>query len=296
MRAVTLAHLEETAAFLRSKIEPGIEIGVVLGTGLGGLADRLRQGGTLRYGAIPFFPRATVVSHEGNLGWGLLANRKVLVLQGRFHLYEGYSPQEIVFPIRALAALGIKILVVSNAAGGLDPLYSPGDLMLITDHINLTGESPLVGLQEEEWGPRFPDMSRAYDPALRELAEGTALEEGIRLRQGVYVGVKGPNLETPAETRFLRGLGARAVGMSTIMEVIAAVQCGLRILGLSVITNVNRPDCMEPASLEAIIETARSAEPRLVDLVEGILKRLPGGGNRCSRFAFNFELRNNSND
>jgi purine-nucleoside phosphorylase len=277
---ITLAHLQETAAFLRSRIEPGIEIGLVLGTGLGGLADRLRQGGTLPYGAIPSFPRSTVASHEGNLSWGLLAGRKVLVLQGRFHLYEGYNPQEIVFPIRALAALGMNFLVVSNAAGGLDPLYRPGDLMLITDHINLTGESPLVGLREEDWGPRFPDMSRAYDPALRELAEETALREGLRLRQGVYVGVKGPQLETPAETRFLRGMGAQAVGMSTIMEVIAAVQCGLRVLGLSVITNVNRPDCQEPASLEAIIETAQEAGPRLAALLEGILKRLPNDENR----------------
>lgn len=280
MSAITLAQLEETAVFLRSRIEPGIEIGLVLGTGLGGLADRLRRGGTLPYGAIPSFPRSTVASHEGNLSWGLLAGRKVLVLQGRFHLYEGYHPQEIVFPIRALAALGMKYLVVSNAAGGLDPLYRPGDLMLITDHINLTGESPLVGLREEDWGPRFPDMSRAYDPALRELAEETALREGIRLRQGVYVGVKGPHLETPAETRFLRGLGAQAVGMSTIMEVIAAVQCGLRVLGLSVITNVNRPDCQEPASLEDIIATAHEAGSRLAALLEGILKRLPDDENR----------------
>jgi purine-nucleoside phosphorylase len=278
--ALTLPQLEETAAFLRSRIEPGIEIGLVLGTGLGGLVDRLRQGGTLPYGAIPSFPRSTVASHEGNLSWGLWAGRKVLILQGRFHLYEGYDPQEIVFPIRALAALGMKFLVVSNAAGGLDPLYRPGDLMLITDHINLTGESPLVGLREEDWGPRFPDMSRAYDPALRDLAEETALRKGIPLRQGVYVGVKGPHLETPAETRFLRGMGAQAVGMSTIMEVIAAVQCGLRVLGLSVITNVNRPDCQEPASLEAIIATAQHAGPRLAALLEGILKRLPEDENR----------------
>lgn len=275
MSAITLAHLQETAAFLRSRIEPGIEIGLVLGTGLGGLADRLRQGGTLPYGAIPSFPRSTVASHEGNLSWGLLAGRKVLVLQGRFHLYEGYNPQEIVFPIRALAALGMKSLVVSNAAGGLDPLYRPGDVMLITDHINFTGENPLVGLTEEDWGSRFPDMSAAYDPSLRSLAEASALAAGIPLRQGVYVGVKGPSLETPAETRFLKAMGAQAVGMSTIMEVIAAVQCGLRVLGLSVITNVNRPDCMEPASLESIIETARRAEPRLVALVEGVLGKLP---------------------
>jgi purine-nucleoside phosphorylase len=275
---ITLADLEETVAFLRSRIEPGIATGIILGTGLGGLVEHLRIAGALDYEAVPHFPHSTVASHQGRLIWGRLAAQKVLVLQGRFHLYEGYSPAEIVLPVRVLAALGIRVLLVTNAAGGLDPGYSPGDLLLITDHINFTGESPLVGLPEEEWGPRFPDMSRAYDPALKRLAETTALETGILLRQGVYVGVKGPNLETPAETRFLRGMGAQAVGMSTIMEVIAAVQCGLRVLGLSVITNVNRPDCMEPASLTGIIETARKAEPRLIALVKGILERLPVEG------------------
>jgi purine-nucleoside phosphorylase len=275
MSAVTLTDLGETVAFLRSRIPPAIEIGMILGTGLGGLADRLQGGGTIDYAAVPFFPRSTVASHQGNLTWGHLAGRSVLALQGRFHLYEGYSAPEIVLPVRALSALGINILLVSNAAGGLDPLYSPGDLLLITDQINFMGESPLLGLREEAWGPRFPDMSRAFDPALRKLAEETALREGIRLRQGVYVGVKGPQLETPAETRFLKAMGAQAVGMSTIMEVIAAVQCGMRVLGLSVITNVNRPDCPEPASLDSIIETARSAGPRLTALVEGILKGLP---------------------
>ncbi|MBI5584979.1 MAG: purine-nucleoside phosphorylase [Deltaproteobacteria bacterium] len=278
MNHLTWADLEEAAAFLRTKIPAGSDVGIILGTGLGGLAGRLKKAGALAYDQIPFFPRSTVESHQGQLTWGRLAGRQVLVLQGRCHLYEGYRPQEIVFPLRVLAALGIKILVVSNAAGGLDPLYRPGDLMLITDHINFTGENPLVGLREEEWGLRFPDMSAAYDPALQELAAEVALQEGIRLRQGVYVGVKGPSLETPAETRFLKGMGAQAVGMSTIMEVIAAVQCGLRVLGLSVITNVNRPDCQEPASLAAIIETACKAEPRLIALVEGILKGLPSEG------------------
>jgi purine-nucleoside phosphorylase len=275
MNRLTWADLEEAAAFLRPKIPAGADIGIILGTGLGGLAQRLKKVGALAYDEIPFFPRSTVESHQGQLTWGLLAGRKVLVLEGRCHLYEGYRPPEIVFPLRVLAALGLKILIVSNAAGGLDPLYGPGDLMLITDHINFTGENPLAGLRGAEWGPRFPDMSAAYDPALKGLAEGVALREGIRLRQGVYVGVKGPSLETPAETRLLKGMGAQAVGMSTIMEVIAAVQCGLRVLGLSVITNVNRPDCQEPASLEGIIETARKAEPRLIALVEGILKILP---------------------
>ena len=276
MGLITKANLEESTAYLRTRISPGTTIGIILGTGLGELAGRIKPAGTLGYADVPFFPRSTVASHPGRLTWGLLAGRKVLALQGRFHLYEGYTPQEIVFPVRVLAALGIKALIISNAAGGLEPLYRPGDVMLITDHINFTGENPLVGQTEEDGGPRFPDMSAAYDSSLRSLAEEAALENGLPLRQGVYVGVKGPSLETPAETRFLKGMGAQAVGMSTIMEVIAAVQCGLRIIGLSVITNVNRPDCMEPASLESIIETANKAEHRLGALVEGILKRWPG--------------------
>lgn len=280
MNKLTLAHLEESAAVLRSRVGPGLEVGIILGTGLGGLADRVEKEGTLSYEDIPYFPRSTVASHQGQLCWGRLAGRATLVLQGRFHLYEGYDPAEIVFPVRVLAALGIPSLIVSNAAGGLDPLYQPGDIMLITDHINFTGENPLVGLTEEDWGPRFPDMSAAYDREMRALAEAASLEQGQRLRQGVYAGVKGPSLETPAETRLLKGMGAQAVGMSTIMEVIAAVQCGIRVLGLSVITNVNRPDCMEPASLESIIDTARQAEPRLIRLVEGIMTRLPGSTSR----------------
>ena len=196
-------------------------------------------------------------------------------MQGRFHLYEGYTPREIGFPIRVLAALGIKILIISNAAGGLDPSFHPGDLMLITDQINFTGENPLIGPHLETWGPRFPDMSRVFDRQLWALAEESALSQKIPLRRGVYAGLKGPNLETPAETRFLISTGAQAVGMSTIMEAIVAVQSGMRILGLSVISNVNRPDCLEPVSLESVIQTAQAAEPKLSALIEGVLSRIP---------------------
>jgi purine-nucleoside phosphorylase len=266
--------LENLCSHLREKIPEDTRLGIVLGTGLGGLVDHIQKRSALSYEDLPGFPRSTVPSHQGQLIWGTLAGKKVVALQGRFHLYEGYSPQAIAFPIRVLASLGIRVLIVSNAAGGLDPLFQPGDLMVISDHINYTGENPLVGPHEEAWGERFPDMSRVYDRDLLELTRRAALDSKIPLRQGIYLGLKGPSLETPAETRFLRNMGASAVGMSTIMEVIVAVQSGLRILGLSVITNVNRPDCMEPASLETIIETARRAEPQLAALVKGILKRL----------------------
>jgi purine-nucleoside phosphorylase len=250
-------------------------IAIILGTGLGGLADRVQDASFISYQDLPSFPCSTVESHPGKLVWGEWVGKKVVVLQGRFHLYEGYTPQEIGFPIRVLAALGIKVLIISNAAGGLDPSFHPGDLMLITDQINFTGENPLSGPHLEPWGARFPDMSRVYDRHLRALAEESALSQKIPLRRGVYAGLKGPNLETPAESRFLISAGAQAVGMSTIMEAIVAVQSGMRILGLSVISNVNRPDRMEPVSLESVIHAAQAAEPKLSALVEGVLSRIP---------------------
>jgi purine-nucleoside phosphorylase len=270
----TEENIRRTFELLKDRIPAKTSIGIVLGTGLGGLADHLEQASSIPYQDLPSFPHSTVESHQGKLIWGLLADKRVLVLQGRFHLYEGYSPQEIAFPIRVLAALGIKVLIVSNASGGLDPLFNVGDIMLITDHINFTGENPLVGPHQESWGPRFPDMSRAYDRQLSSLAEEVAKNKKIPLRSGVYVGVKGASLETPAETRFLISTGAQAVGMSTIIEVITAVQSGIRILGFSLISNVNRPDNMEPASLKAVIETAQKAEPKLLALVEGVISKI----------------------
>jgi len=261
-------------ALLKDRIPADTRIGIVLGTGLGGLADRLQNPSSISYQQLPSFPHSTVESHQGKLTWGLLANKNVLVLQGRFHLYEGFTAQEIAFPIRVLAALGIKFLIVSNAAGGLDPLFNPGDVMLITDQINYTGENPLIGPHQKNWGPRFPDMSQVYDRRLGALAEEWAEKQKFSLRRGVYVGLKGPSLETPAETRFLISMRAQAVGMSTIMEVITAVQSGMRILGFSVITNVNRPDCMEPTSIESIIQTAQKTEPKLVALIEGVLSKI----------------------
>ena len=265
--------IQEVHSMLKGRISADTRIGIVLGTGLGGLANRLQKPSSLSYQELPYFPRSTVEFHQGKLIWGLLAGKNVLVLQGRFHLYEGYSPQEIGFPIRVLAALGIKVLIISNAAGGLDPRFRLGDVMLITDQINFTGENPLIGPHLETWVSRFPDMSQVYDRKLRALAKETARTQKIPLRQGVYVGLKGPCLETPAEIRFLISMGAQAVGMSTIMEVITAVQSGMRILGFSVISNVNRPDGLEPASIESIIQTAQDAEPKLMALIEGVLSR-----------------------
>ncbi|MBI4764407.1 MAG: purine-nucleoside phosphorylase [Deltaproteobacteria bacterium] len=259
---------------LKDKIPADTRIGIVLGTGLGGLADCLEQPSFVSYQDLPSFPHSTVESHQGRLLWGRIAGRNVLVLQGRFHLYEGYSAREIAFPIRVLAVLGIKVLIISNASGGLDPLFDPGDVMLITDQINYTGENPLVGPHRESWGPRFPDMSQVYDRRLNALAKEVAEEREIPLRSGVYVGLKGPSLETPAETRFLISMGAQAVGMSTVMETITAVQAGMRILGFSVITNVNRPAKMKKISIKSVIETAQKAEPKLMTMVEGIISRI----------------------
>ncbi len=265
--------VEEGAAFIAARLRERPRWGIILGTGQGRLAEHLKDGAGLSYGEIPHFPPSTTPSHAGRLAWGRLAGVPVLVFQGRFHLYEGVSPRQAALPVRLLAALGGEVLAVCNAAGGLNPLFQAGDLMLITDHINLLGDNPLVGANVDDWGPRFPDMSRAYDPGLRALAEEVARERRLRLRQGIYVAVKGPSLETPAETRMLRLLGADAVGMSTVPEVIAAVHAGLRVLGLSVISNLNLPDAMAPIDLEEIIATVAAAEPRLVELLLGILAR-----------------------
>jgi len=269
-----IARVEECLQYLAGRCSLQPRVGLVLGTGLGGLAERIEDAVTVPYGEIPHFPRSTVASHKGRLIFGRLAGCQVAAMQGRFHLYEGYHPKEITFPIRVMAALGIKALVISNAAGGLNPMFSPGDLMLIRDHINLTGQNPLIGENVEAWGPRFPDMTAPYSRALQELAEKTALELGLKLQQGIYVGVTGPSMETAAETRFLRFIGADAVGMSTIPEVIVAVHAGLQVLGLSVITNVNLPDNYQPAPIEQVIATAEKAAPRLVKLVAHILERM----------------------
>jgi purine-nucleoside phosphorylase len=267
--------IEEAAAFLRQTLDPRPVCGIILGTGAGGLGYYLDDALTIPYGAIPNFPRSSAPGHAGQLTYGSLAGRPVLIFQGRFHAYEGYSLMKVTFPVRLLSALGVNILILTNAAGGLQPFFQSGDLMLILDHINLLGDNPLVGENLETWGPRFPDMCQVYDQELGSLALDTALKNGIRLREGVYVAVKGPSLETPAETRMLRMLGADAVGMSTVAEAIAGVHAGLRLLGLSVISNVNLPDAMAPIAIESILQVVQQAEAPLSRLLQGIVAELP---------------------
>lgn len=256
----------------RTSVSP--DIAVILGTGLGALADELKAEATIAYPEIPGFPTPTVETHAGRLLLGTLGKHRLAIMQGRFHRYEGYTLQQVAFPVRVLKALGAKTLVVSNVSGGMHPLWSTGDLVLIADHINLLGDNPLVGPNVEAEGPRFPDMSAAYDRELRRLARAVAVENKIVLREGVYVAVPGPNLETAAEYRMLRAMGADIVGMSTVPEVITAVHQGMRVLGLSIITDTCLPDALEPTSVEQIIAVARAAEPRLATVVRGVVERL----------------------
>ncbi|HYK82891.1 MAG TPA: purine-nucleoside phosphorylase [Gemmatimonadales bacterium] len=250
------------------------DVAIILGTGLGALADEVAVDTRIPYEDIPGFPLSTVESHAGRLLVGTLAGRRVAAMQGRVHRYEGYSLQQIAFPVRVLHQLGARTLIVSNACGGMHPLWAPGDLMLIADHVNLLGDNPLVGPNDAALGPRFPDMSEPYDATLRALARQVALEQQVTLREGVYVAVAGPNLETRAEYRMLRAIGADVVGMSTVPEVIAAVHLGMRVLGVSIITDQCLPDALAPASVEQIIAVARAAEPRLTALIRGVLERL----------------------
>jgi purine-nucleoside phosphorylase len=262
----------ERAVRDRTPLRP--RVGIVLGTGLGRLAEEIEVEVAIPYPEIPHFAPSTVESHSGQLLLGRLAGVPVVAMQGRLHLYEGYSPQQVTFPIRVLRALGAEVLVVSNASGGMNPLWKPGELVLITDHINLLGANPLTGPNHEQLGPRFPDMSAVYDPELQRLAREVALERGIPLQRGVYAAVVGPNLETRAEYRMLRAIGADLVGMSTVPEVIVAVHGGMRVLGISIITDACLPDALEPANIEQIIATARAAEPRLTELVRGVIERI----------------------
>lgn len=267
-------NLTEAVRAVRARTDFVPDVAIILGTGLGGLADRLDAAARVPYQAIPGFPVPTVETHAGQLLLGTVAGRRIVAMQGRFHRYEGYTLQQVAFPVRVLKALGAGTLVVSNASGGLHPLWAPGELVLIADHINLLGDNPLVGPNDDALGPRFPDMSAPYDPDLRALARRVALELGVLLREGVYVAVTGPNLETAAEYRMLRTLGADIVGMSTVPEVIVAVHQGMRVVGLSIITDQCLPDALAPASVERIIAVAREAEPRLTALVAGVLERL----------------------
>ena len=247
---------------------------IILGTGLGQLADEMHVDVTIDYADIPGFPLSTVESHAGRLLCGTLDGRTVIAMQGRFHRYEGYSLQEVTFPVRVLRALGAETLIVSNACGGMHPLWQRGDLMLIADHINMLGDNPLSGPNDPTLGPRFPDMSVAYDADLRRVAREVAAEQQRTLREGIYVAVVGPTLETRAEYRMLRALGADVVGMSTVPEVIVARHGGMRVLGLSIITDMCLPDSLQEATLDEIVATANAAQPGLTALVRGVLERL----------------------
>ncbi len=270
-----LEKIKETADFLKSKMAGSPEIGMITGTGLGSLTEQMTVEFRLPYEDIPNFPISTIEGHSGTLVIGKLAGKKIIAMEGRFHIYEGYSPKEITFPVRVLAMLGIRYLLISSAVGGLNPQFETGDLMVVTDHINLTGTNPLIGPNLDDFGPRFPDMSAVYDPGLITLAKQKALESRIPMRQGVYVGLVGPCLETPAETRFLRLIGADAVGMSTVSEAIAAAHCGLKIMAIVVITNMNLPDCMQETSIEEVIATAQASGQTLSALWEMVIRDLP---------------------
>jgi purine-nucleoside phosphorylase len=253
------------------------KIGLILGTGLGALAEQIEADQIVEYDTLPFFPVSTVETHHGRLHLGHLSGTPVVALQGRFHLYEGYSPREITFPVRVLGELGVATLLLSNAAGGMNPLFRRGDLMLATDHINLQGINPLTGPNVPEWGPRFPDMSEPYDVGLRRMASKIALEEGLKLQEGVYVAVAGPNLETRAEYRFLRTIGADAVGMSTVPEVIVARHMGMRCMAISVITDECFPDALEEIDIDLVLASAAEAEPRLTRIIVGVVECLDSG-------------------
>jgi len=246
--------------------------GIILGTGLGSLVQRIEVEATLEYSDVPHFPKSTATSHRGRLVCGMLCGLPVMAMEGRFHMYEGYELKQITLPVRVMHALGAGLLVVSNACGGMNPFYKSGDIMMIDDHINLLGDNPLIGINDDRLGPRFPDMCHPYDQKLIDAALATARKNDIVAHKGVFVAVSGPNLETRAEYRFLRAIGADVVGMSTVPEVIVAVHAGMRCVGFSIITDMCLPDALEPAVVGKIIAIANDAEPRLTTLVTGVLE------------------------
>jgi purine-nucleoside phosphorylase len=266
--------IQLAAASIRGRTAFTPDIAIILGTGLGGLVKDITAEAVIPYEEIPGFPLSTVESHAGRLILGTLSGRKVVAMQGRFHRYEGYTLQEATFPVRVMHALGARTLIVTNVSGGMHPLWAPGDLVLIADHINLLGDNPLIGRNDERLGARFPDMSDPYDAGLRAKVRALAIEQGIALREGVYVSVPGPCLETRAEYRMLRAIGADIVGMSTVPEVIVAVHQGMKVVGLSIVTDQCLPDALEPADIKTIIATAMGAEPRLTRLVSALVKQL----------------------
>jgi len=267
-------HIADSLEFIRTKTAAKPKIGIILGTGLGGLVKEIKKEVVIDYADIPNFPISTVESHHGKLIFGTLAGKKIVAMQGRFHLYEGYNLKQITFPVRVMKYLGVNSILVSNAAGALNPLFKKGDVMLISDHINLLGDNPLIGPNDDEIGPRFPDMSEAYSKELIALAEQASLDLKIRVQKGVYVAMQGPSLETKAEYRFLRAIGADAVGMSTVPEDIVAVHMGMKVLGFSILTDECFPDALKPALLEEILKVATKAEPKMTAIMKEVVKRM----------------------
>ena len=266
--------ITQALEFIRTKTDAKPKIGIILGTGLGGLVKEIKKEVVIDYGNIPYFPVSTVESHQGKLIFGTLSGKKVVAMQGRFHLYEGYDLKQVTFPVRVMKFLGVESLLISNAGGALNPLFKKGDVMLIADHINLLGDNPLIGPNDDELGPRFPDMSEAYSKELIALAEQAALDLKIRVQKGVNVAMQGPNLETKAEYRFLRTVGADAVGMSTIPEDIVAVHMGMKVLGFSILTDECFPDALKPAHLKEILKVATKAEPKMTAIMKEVVKRM----------------------
>ncbi|WP_270171705.1 purine-nucleoside phosphorylase [Paenibacillus sp. SYP-B4298] len=274
MNQMTVSQIREAAAYIASVAPQSPEIGLIMGSGLGVLGDYIEEATVIPYDAIPHFPVSTVEGHAGELMVGKLAGRTVVLMRGRFHMYEGYGPELTAFPVRVMKALGVKQLVVTNAAGGINTGYQPGDLMIITDHINLTGRNPLIGPNDEELGPRFPDMSEAYSRRLGAIAKTEAGKLGFELREGVYVGVLGPSYETPAEIRMMRTMGADAVGMSTIAEVIAARHSGVEVLGISCISNMASGILDQPLSHQEVMETTEKVKSQFLGLVLAVIPSL----------------------
>jgi len=268
------AKIQEAVAFIRKKTTDHYPVGIVLGTGLGGLAKEIEIEFSLEYSDIPNFPVSTVETHHGKLIFGTLAGKKVVAMQGRFHFYEGYSMHQIVFPVRVMKHLGVKTLGITNACGGLNPSFRKGDIMLIDDHINMLGSNPLIGPNDNETGSRFPDMCAPYSPRILALAEEVALDQRIKVQRGVYVALSGPCLETRAEYRMLRMLGADVVGMSTVPEVIAAVHQGTEVFGMSIITDECFPDNLQAVSIEEIIEVSNHAEPKMTAIFKSVVANL----------------------
>ncbi len=267
-------HINKALELIRTKTDSTPSVGIILGTGLGALADEIERELAIPYQEIPHFPISTVETHSGRLIFGMLSGKSIVAMQGRFHYYEGYTMKQITFPVRVMKALGAETLIVSNACGGMNPQFSVGDIMIIADHINLLGDNPLIGLNDDELGPRFPDMSEPYSRELICLSERIAIDEKIKYQKGVYVAVPGPNLETAAEYRFLRSIGADVVGMSTVPEDIVAVHSGMRVLGFSIITDSCLPDALRPADIKKIIKVANEAEPKLTRLMKRVIEEL----------------------